>query len=180
MIEQTLTCKTLFFHIATTIIFAFSPAINQNLHAALTALVNICMATWNVILFSCLCCHCWNTPPTASLCSHPLFGLTFSKHQWISVGAIFSSWRNSVPHLSFICISFSDAILSDSSLKITIFFHHFGKKSSFQPQSKSCISKMATQHTLNENRMLWEIKKIKFVWAELRQKIVWQTYLNNE
>jgi hypothetical protein len=26
-------------------------------------------------LLSHYCCHCWNAPPTSSLCSHPLFGL---------------------------------------------------------------------------------------------------------
>jgi len=35
---------------------------------------NLCMAIWNVACLSCWCHHCWNTPPTASLCSHPLFG----------------------------------------------------------------------------------------------------------
>jgi len=33
------------------------------------------MAIENVVCFSCHCRHCWNTPPTTSLCSHPLFGL---------------------------------------------------------------------------------------------------------
>ena len=36
----------------------------------------------------------------------------FSKHWWMSKGAIFSSWRNSVTHLSFRCTSMLDAILS--------------------------------------------------------------------
>ena len=30
----------------------------------------------------------------------------------MTVGAIFSAWRNSIPHLCFICTSMSDAILS--------------------------------------------------------------------
>jgi len=38
---------------------------------------------------------------------------TLSKHQWMSVGAIFSPWRNSMTHLSLICAFMSDAILSD-------------------------------------------------------------------
>ena len=37
----------------------------------------------------------------------------FSKCQWMSVGAFFSAWRNSVTHLCFILTSMSDAILSD-------------------------------------------------------------------
>ena len=35
----------------------------------------LCMASQNMVSYSCCCCHCQNTPPTASLCSHPLFGL---------------------------------------------------------------------------------------------------------
>ena len=33
------------------------------------------MVIWNVAYLSGCCCHCWNTPPTALLCSHPLFCL---------------------------------------------------------------------------------------------------------
>ena len=40
---------------------------------------------------------------------------TFSKHQWMSMGAISSAWRNSITHLCFIHNSMSDAILSDCS-----------------------------------------------------------------
>jgi len=37
----------------------------------------------------------------------------FSKHEWMSMGAIFSSWGNSVTHLCFVCTSVSDTIFSD-------------------------------------------------------------------
>ena len=37
---------------------------------------------------------------------------TFSKHWWMSLGAIFSTWRNSMTYLYFIHISTSDTILS--------------------------------------------------------------------
>ena len=63
------------------------------------------------------CCHyCWNTPPTASLCSHPRFDLhkcsaSIDECQWISL--FFSAQRNSVTPLCFICTSMSDTILSD-------------------------------------------------------------------
>ena len=62
-----------------------------------------------------LCCHCWNTPPTTSLCSHPLFGLhkssaSVNKCQWVP---FISTWRHPMPHLYFICTSMSDTILSD-------------------------------------------------------------------
>ena len=33
------------------------------------------VAVWNMACLSCHFCHCWNVPPTALLCSHPLFGL---------------------------------------------------------------------------------------------------------
>jgi len=38
---------------------------------------------------------------------------TFSKCRWMSLGAIFSTWRNSVTHLCFIHPSMSDAVLWD-------------------------------------------------------------------
>jgi len=56
--------------------------------------------------------YCWNTPPTTSLWSYPLWFLwTFSKYRWTSMGAMFSPWRNSMTHLHFIRISMSDTIL---------------------------------------------------------------------
>ena len=39
--------------------------------------------------------------------------LMLSRCWWMSVGAIFSTWRNSVTHLCFLCTSMSDTILSD-------------------------------------------------------------------
>ena len=39
----------------------------------------------------------------------------FSKRQWMSIDAIFSTWRNLETHLCFIGTSMSDAILSDCS-----------------------------------------------------------------
>ena len=51
----------------------------------------------------CCCCHHWNAPLTASLCSHPLIGLhKHSQSQWVP---FFSAWRISVTHLFFICTS---------------------------------------------------------------------------
>jgi len=43
-----------------------------SLHAML---IKICLAVWNIAHLSHHCGHCWNVPPTASLCSHSLFGL---------------------------------------------------------------------------------------------------------
>ena len=61
--------------------------------------------------------HCRNTSLTTSLCSHPLFGLhkhssSINECQWVP---FFSAWRNSVPPLCFICISMSDATVSECS-----------------------------------------------------------------
>ena len=54
---------------------------------------------------------------TVSLCSRSLFDLqkcsaSISKCQWMQ---FFSTWRNSVTHLCFICTSMSDVIVSDCS-----------------------------------------------------------------
>jgi len=38
---------------------------------------------------------------------------TFSKSQWMSMGAIFSTWGNSIPPLCFLCTFLSHTILSD-------------------------------------------------------------------
>ena len=69
MTEQILSYKIPFQH---TISYAFSPALTKSLHAAL---VTICMVVQNVPCHSCCSYLCWNLPPTASLCWHPLFGL---------------------------------------------------------------------------------------------------------
>jgi len=61
------------------------------------------------------CCHCWNTPPTASLCSQPLFGLhkcSVSIDECERVHFFFS-WRTLTTHFCFIHTSMSDAILSE-------------------------------------------------------------------
>jgi len=85
LFEQILSYKTLFFNIVTTTGYAFSPAMNKSLHAAL---IKICMVIQNMACLSCLYCHCWNTWPTASLSSHPLFGhhkysLRFNECSWV-------------------------------------------------------------------------------------------------
>ena len=73
-----------------------------------------CCACKSLRLWRWHCQHCWSTPPTASLCSHPLLGLhkcstSVSECQWMS----FFRWRNSVSHLCSVHTSMSDAILSD-------------------------------------------------------------------
>jgi len=80
------------------------------------AVWQLCMTVWNIACLSYRCHHCWNAPPTASLCSHPLSGLhkhsaSIKECHWVP---LFSAWRNSVTHFKcFICSSMSDAILSE-------------------------------------------------------------------
>ena len=50
--------------------------------------VKISMAVWNVACLSRCCHYCCSAPPTASLCSHPLFGLhkcsaSINECQWL-------------------------------------------------------------------------------------------------
>ena len=49
---------------------------------------HLCMAVQEVAYLSCHSCHCWNIPPTTSLCSHPLFGIhkcsaSISECEWM-------------------------------------------------------------------------------------------------
>jgi len=83
--EQILSYKTLVFNIVTTMRYAFLPAMYKSLHAAL---IKMCMAVQNMAYLSHCRCHCWNTPPKASLCSYPLFGLhkcsaSIDEYQWV-------------------------------------------------------------------------------------------------
>jgi len=70
-----------------------------------------CMVIQNMACLSHCCCHCWNAPPTASMCWHLWFGLHGCP--WMSEGAIFSSWKSSMMHFFFIHTSMLDAVLSD-------------------------------------------------------------------
>ena len=68
----------------------------------------LCVVVWNVTGLSYHCLHCWNEPPTTSLCWHPLFGphkCSVSINEW--------QWRKSVLHLCFTCSSVLDTILSN-------------------------------------------------------------------
>ena len=107
LIEHTLSYKTQFFNTVTTISSAFSPAMNKNLHATP---LKTCTRGGDPLPPSPLLKH----TTTASLCSHPsLISKMFSNCQWMSIGAVFSAWSNSHPHLCFKCTSTSGAILSD-------------------------------------------------------------------
>ena len=65
----------------TTVSCAFLSVMNMSLYATL---VRICMAAWNVAYLSHCCCHC-----LAVLTSTVWSPEMFSKHQWMSTGAIF-------------------------------------------------------------------------------------------
>jgi len=81
--KQFLRYKTLFFSIVTTVSYLFPPAMNKSLNAVLRK-------SAQVEVTHCHHHHCWNAPPTASLCSHPLFGLQKSLATFMNVsGAIF-------------------------------------------------------------------------------------------
>jgi len=70
------------FNIVTTISCAFSLALNKRSEMVFKVPSNLSQA--NILWFyatvittvmHCHCCHSWNAPRTAPLCSHPLFGL---------------------------------------------------------------------------------------------------------
>ena len=81
---------------------------HKNLH-------QLCMAIRNVACLSHPCHHCWNTPPTASLCSHPLFGLqkfsaSINECQWAP-----SFLHGEIHFYTFFLYALPDTILSDYS-----------------------------------------------------------------
>lgn len=61
-----------FFNTVTIISYAFLLAMNKNLCAML---LTICMTVRNVACLSCCYRHCCNAPFSASVCSHPPFGV---------------------------------------------------------------------------------------------------------
>jgi len=72
----------------------------------------LCVAVENMAFLLCCCGQCWNTPPTASLCSHPLFVLhncssSINECQWVH-------FFFHVEEFTDIHTSMSNAILSDS------------------------------------------------------------------
>ena len=100
--------KSLLFNIVPTSSYAFLTAMNKSLRSTL---VNICTSTTDTLpLWSLL--KCTTHHPTA-LTSTIWSPEMFSKSLWMSVGAIFSTWWNSMTHLCFKYTSMSDIILSD-------------------------------------------------------------------
>ena len=100
--------QILLFKTVITIAYAFLPAMSKSLHVILGKIctsggdpLNVSIAEKHHALPFCAHIHCLVS--------------TFSKHQWMSMGTIFSAWRNSIAYFCFICISMSDAVLSDCS-----------------------------------------------------------------
>ena len=89
----------LFFSTVTTTSYAFQPAMNKSLHAAL---VKTCSSEGD----HCHCRSCWNTPSTTSLCSHPLSALQKS-----SASAGECQWVPSFPHEGTQCHTFASSTL---------------------------------------------------------------------
>ena len=96
LVEESLTCKTLLFNMITTS-YTCLPVMNKSLRAVL---IKICTSRDDphslLPLLKCTT-HCL-TVLTPTIWSPSVF----SKRWWMSVGAIFSSWRNSVTRLCFI------------------------------------------------------------------------------
>ena len=91
------------FHGVITISYTFSPAMNKKL---CTMFVRIC-TSWGEPLSPLLKCTTQHLTVLMSTLRSPE---TFDKCWWMSMGAAFSSRRNSIPHLSFIYTTVSDCL----------------------------------------------------------------------
>jgi len=107
-IEQIHSYRTVFFSVTTTITYVFLPAMNKSLHAVF---VNTCTSGHDPLSTSTFL-KCTTHHPTV-LTPTVRSPQMFIKHWWMSMGAIFSAWRNSVTHLCFICTPMSDDILTN-------------------------------------------------------------------
>ena len=100
--------QNMFFNTVTIISYAFSPAMNNSLHVVL---IKISTRGGNPLsLLPLLKCTTHHLTVHMSTVWSPQ---TFSKCQRMSMGAIFSTCRNSMTYLCSMCPSVSDAILSD-------------------------------------------------------------------
>jgi len=90
-------------NIVTTTSYAFSPAMNNSLHALLVKHVSVDAVTIA------------ETPHPPPHCAHIpcLVSTNVQKCWWMSMGVIFSAWRNSVTQLCSLCTFMPDAILPD-------------------------------------------------------------------
>lgn len=96
-----------FFNTVTIISYAFLLAMNKNLCAML---LTICMTVRNVACLSCCYRHCCNAPFSASVCSHPPFGVHKCSANVCEWQFFFPAWRNSLAHLYLIDTSVSDIV----------------------------------------------------------------------
>jgi len=113
LMKQIFSYKTLFFNVVTTISSVFLPAMIKSLCATL---VKIYASGGDPLsltpLLKCTT-HC-----LTALTSTTWSPRTSCKHQWMSVGAIFSTQRNSITHFCFICASMSDTNLSECPFSV--------------------------------------------------------------
>ena len=106
--SEVLRDKTLFFNADTTISCLFLSAMNKTTHATL---IKICTSGDDPLPLSPLQKH--TTYHLTELTSTVSSAETSRKDQSVSMGAIFSAWRNQMPHLYLIWIFMSEAIPSD-------------------------------------------------------------------
>jgi len=138
------------------------------------------------------CCHCWNAPPTTSLCSHPLFSLQkcsarINECQWVQ----FPTWKNSVTHLCFISTFMSDTILSDmeywwegsaptaippTSASDVMGQHNKIGDISFEAALVICQkAQIPTGEWGAIYQLLWHFRRAEVEWIINRTKIFWWT-----
>jgi hypothetical protein len=113
----------------------------------------ISWAAWNIACLSHRCRHCWNTPPTASLCSHPLFGLRKRSASVLVCKSVhFYPHGGTQRHTSTSSpLLMSDAILSDcpsaaicrTATKLTNYWRKGSTSTAITPAS---ASEVAGQH----------------------------------
>jgi len=105
-IEHIFSYKTMFFNVVTTTMRGvFSLAMNKSLHPVL---IKICTSRGDLLLPLLKCTTHHFTVLTSTAWSPS----TFSKHLWMSVGAIFSTWRNSILLICFSHTSMSGTVPS--------------------------------------------------------------------
>jgi len=104
LVEQVLSYNTV-----TTTSCAFLPVMNNSLHAALLKITTSRGGPLPTVAVATAETH---HPPLIVLTSL-WYPQMFSEHWRMSMGTIFSTWRNSVTHLCFMHTSMSDTTLSD-------------------------------------------------------------------
>ena len=117
----------------------------------------LCMAVWYTAYLSYHCHHCQKcTTHCLTVLKSTIWSpLTFTKHWWMSMGTIFSTWRK-VIYLCFIHSSMSDTILSDCTSvaichRATNVTEHWWEGSTSPAIPPTSTSDVVGQH----NKNLW-------------------------